>query len=339
MNEPGFFDINNRLEKLDKHNNPLPRINAMIEWESFRRIIEKSIKREAKGPGGRPRYDAILMFKILILQRLYNISDQQMEYQITDRLSFSRFLGLKMEDTVPDQNTIWLFRENLTRNKVIERIFKKFDRVLEEKQMFVKEGSIIDAAIVEVPRQRNTPEENHTIKEGQVPEEWKENPDKLRQKDTCARWVKKGGENYYGYKNHIKAGQKSKLIRKYRVSDASVHDSQMAKELIDANDNNKLLYGDSAYSTDEIRDIMSKRGITDKINVKGCRYKKLTKLDREKNRKRSKIRCRIEHIFGFMTQSMKGIYIRSIGKVRAAGIIGLMNLTYNFQRYIQLVRA
>lgn len=338
-NEPGFFDVNNRFEKLDEHKDPLILMNTKIEWESFRGIIERSMKSEAKGPGGRPRYDTIIMFKILILQRLYNLSDKQMEFQILDRLTFNRFLGLKMEDGVPDQNTIWLFRENLTQNKIIEKLFKKFDRMLEEKNVFANEGSIIDATVVEVPRQRNTLEENQKIKKGEVPEKWEENPNKLRQKDTSARWVKKGGENYYGYKDNIKAGQKSKIIRKYTVSDASVHDSRAAKELIDANDNNKRLYGDSAYSTEEIKEIMSKRGIIDKINVKGCRYKKLTKRDHEKNRRRSKIRCRIEHIFGFMTQSMKGIYIRSIGKVRAAGIIGLMNLTYNFQRYIQLVKA
>lgn len=339
INFPGFFDEEKRLEKLTKQKDPLIKLSEMIKWEEFRRILEKSLEKEAKGPGGRPRYDVIIMFKIMILQRLYNISDEQMEYQINDRLSFNRFLGLKLEDQVPDQNTIWLFRENLTEKGVIEKLFKKFDQMLDEYGMFVKEGAIIDATIVEVPRQRNTREENKEIKEGKMPEGWGDNPHKMRQKDRDARWVNKDGKNYYGYKNHIKAGSETKLIRKYRASDASVHDSQVGEELIDSSDKNKSLYGDSAYSNKKMREIMKRKGIKDKLNIKGSRYVKLTKRDREMNRRRSRIRSRIEHIFGHMTQSMKGLFMRCIGKARAAGIIGLMNLTYNIKRYIQLAKA
>ena len=147
---PGFFDEDNRLEKLSKQKYPLLKLKGMIEWEEFRKLIEKSMEKEAKGPGGRPRYDAILMFKILILQRLYNISDEQMEYQINDRLSFNRFRGLELEDRVSNQNTIWLFRENLTKNGVIGKLFRKFDKMLIGYCMFVKESAIVDATIVKV---------------------------------------------------------------------------------------------------------------------------------------------------------------------------------------------
>ena len=331
-----FFDEENRLEKLTKKKDPLLKLATMINWEQFRPIIRRAMKKETKGNGGRPAYDYIMMFKVLILQRLYNVSDEQMEFQINDRLTFMRFLGLSLGDTVPDQNTIWLFRENLINKGLIDKLFNKFDRYLEEEGILIKEGSIIDATIVEAPRQRNSREDNNQIKEGQIPEEWKNKPNMLRQKDTDARWMKKNGENYYGYKNHIKICRKSKLIRKYKVTDASVHDSQAVEDLIDKSDSHHEIYADSAYSGEPVKKIIKKKKVRDRIHEKGYSHKPLTEKQLESNHKKSKVRARVEHVFAYMTNSMGGIYLRTIGKKRANGVIGLMNLTYNMSRYIQL---
>jgi len=138
----------------------------MINWEMFRSTLEKAMRKEPKGAGGRPPYDYVLMFKVLILQRLYNVSDEQMEFQINDRLSFMRFLGVGLSHKVPDQNTIWLFRENLIKCGVIEQLFKRFDKQMSEEGFLIKEGSIIDATIVEAPKQRNNRDENQQIKQG-----------------------------------------------------------------------------------------------------------------------------------------------------------------------------
>ena len=332
----GLFDEEHRLEKLTKKKDPLIRLKEEIDWKIFRHILDKVFAKEPKGKGGRPPFDYILMFKILILQRCYNISDEQMEYQINDRLSFMRFLDLGLSDTVPDQNTIWLFRENLIKANVVERLFKTFETQMEKEGMILKEGSIVDATIVGVPRQRNSKEENQQIKEGKIPEQWKEKPAKLRQKDIDGRWMKKDGENHYGYKNHIKVCRKTKMITKYKVTDASVHDSQAIEELLDKSDRNHELYADSAYSGDPIKEILNKKKIRNRIHEKGYRKKLLTEKQKEMNRKKSKIRARVEHVFGYMTNSMKGIYIRTIGKVRARATIGLMNLTYNISRYLQI---
>jgi transposase, IS5 family len=334
--QPGFFDEENRLAKLTKKKDPLVRLSSMIKWENFRQTLDRAMKKETRGNGGRPPYDYIMMFKILILQRLYNISDEQMEFQINDRLTFMRFLGLRLGDNIPDQNTIWLFRENLINKRAIEKLFNRFEVMLEKEGFLLKEGSIIDATIVEAPKQRNSRDENDQIKQGEIPEDWENKPNMLRQKDTDARWLIKNGEKYYGYKNHVKVCRKSKLISGYIVTDASVHDSQAVEDLLDKSDSHHELFADSAYSGEQIARLLEKKKIRNRIHEKGYSNTPLTEAQFKSNRKKSKIRARIEHVFGYMTNSMRGIYIRTIGKKRANGVIGLMNITYNMSRYLQL---
>jgi transposase len=166
MKQHGFFDEHERLKELSKLGDPLERLNTYIDWEQFRGILNRASRKEPKGPGGRPPFDYVMMFKILLPQRLYNISDAQAEYQIKDRLSFTRFLGLALCDTVPDEKTLWEYREHLVQAKVMDTIFYQFTRQLEEKKVITYSGSIIDATFVDVPRQRNSRGENKTIKEG-----------------------------------------------------------------------------------------------------------------------------------------------------------------------------
>lgn len=181
---------------------------------------------------GRPAYDVVLMFKILVLQRLYDLSDAQMEYQVKDRLTFMRFLGFDFLTDVPDEKTIWNFREKLKQKGLARKLFQRFNRLLEEHGYISKPGKIIDASIVEVPQQRNTREENAQIREGEVPAQWGKNPNMLAQKDTDARWLKRNGETYYGYKNHVRIDSKTKLVEEYAVTPANIHDSQAARDLL-----------------------------------------------------------------------------------------------------------
>jgi transposase len=157
---------------LSKLGDPLERLNTFIDWEQFRGLLTEALQKEPKGPGGRPPFDYIMMFKILVLQRLYNISDAQAEYQIKNRLGFMRFLGLALCDTIPDEKTIWEYREQLVEAKILDTLFYGFIWRLEEKKVISYGGSIVDATFVDVPQQRNSREENETIKEGGVHEEW-----------------------------------------------------------------------------------------------------------------------------------------------------------------------
>lgn len=338
-NPRGLFDESFRQEKLDKQGDPLIKMKRMIDWENFRPIIETSLKEEPKAPGGRPPYDSILKFKMLILQRLYNISDEQLEYQVNDRLSFMRFLDLTIADDVPDCNTIRYFRDKLISKGVIEKVFEAFDDMLRTKGYIAQEGSIIDASFVEVPKQRNTRDENKQIKEGKTPEGWDDpkNENKIPHKDIDARWTKKNNQSYYGYKDHVKIDSKSKLITKYNVTDASVHDSQTLNDLLDEKDKGKTVHADSAYTGQE--DIIKEKEVISEICEKGYRHKKLTEEQIGSNRVKSKIRSRVEHVFGFIENSMNGSYIRTIGMKRACGVIGLMNLTYNLCRFMYLHQA
>jgi IS5 family transposase len=337
-NQRGIFEERERLEKLTKQNDPLVKLNCLINWEQFRSIITKALKKEAQGPGGRPPYDPIMMFKILILQRFYNLSDDQTEFQILDRFSFMRFLGLTTNDRVPDSKTIWLFREQLVNQKVVDKLFKKFLISLEKNGLVIHEGKIIDASFVEVPKQRNSRDENRQIKEGQTPEKWEENPSKLAQKDIDARWTKKNNTSFYGYKDHIKIDGKSKLIESYTVTSASVHDSQELNKLLEKSDKGQEVYADSAYKGEEQNQILKKRKVIDQVHEKGYKNNPLNKRQIKRNKKKSTIRARVEHVFGFMENSMNKLFIRTIGKKRAEAVIGLINLTYNLFRATQLLK-
>jgi IS5 family transposase len=336
--ERGLFDEEYKLAKISKSGDPLEVLNHHIDYEQFRSILNQAFIKENRGTGGARPYDYVMMFKILILQRYYNISDGQTEYQINDRLSFMRFLGLTLSDQVPDEKTIWLFRDTLTKSGILEKLFDEFTEILAKKGLIVNAGTIVDASFVEVPRQRNSPKENEAIKNGDIPSGWKTKPHKLQQKDSDARWTKKGEQNYFGYKNHVKIDKKSKIIQKFIVTDASVHDSQEMEKLLTDEDEHHELYGDGAYSGDPIKQVLKRKFIRNRIHEKGYRGKSLTERQRAKNRNKSTVRARVEHVFGFMENSMHGMHIRCVGIVRATGIIGLMNLTYNMFRSIHLVK-
>ncbi len=338
MMQFGFFTEENRLEKLTKLGDSIEKLN-IVEWERFRPVLDNALKKERKNNSGRPPYDCLLLFKILILQRLFNLSDDQTEYQINDRMSFMRFLGLSLGDRVPDAKTIWLFRDTLTKAEIIDELFRLFNLQLEQQGIITHTGTIVDATFVDAPRQRNTREENKAIKNGEIPEDWKDktpkSAHKLAQKDTDARWTVKGGEKHYGYKDHAKVDADNKIITDYAVTDAAVHDSQKFIDFI--NETDRAVYADSAYSGSPIADALPQT-VENRIHEKGYREHPLTDEQKTNNRIKSKIRARIEHVFGFITGSMHGITLRCIGRARAEFNIGLTNLVYNLCRYSILKR-
>lgn len=333
----GLFDYEYQLELINKHQPPLQKLNAVINWEMFRAPIEEALAVEPKAPGGRPPFDRLMMFKILILQRYYNLSDEQTEFQIKDRLSFMQFLGLQIGDKVPDEKTVWFFKEQLKEKKLSKKLFELFTRTLISNGIVAKEGSIVDASFVNVPRQRNSREENETIKQGNTPESFELTPAKHSQKDCDARWMTKNKERHFGYKNHVNADAATKLITTFTTSTASLHDSQAIEELVDRSD--KRLYADSAYSGKTIEGYLRFKNVKSFVHEKGYRNRPLSLEQEERNTLKSKIRSKVEHVFGFMTNSMNnGLNLKAIGKKRIDSLIGLLNLTYNLFRYEQLVR-
>jgi IS5 family transposase len=306
MGQIGLFDVENKLAELSAMGDPLEKLDKAINWNRFKPLIDKAFRKERRSNAGRPPYEYILMFKILVLQSMYNLSDEQTQFQILDRHTFKRFLGLRDEMRIPDQKTIWLFRETLTQQGVIRKLFDMFDRYLINAGYAAKKGQIVDATFVETPRQRNTRD-----------------------------WTKKNNETHYGYKNHLNVDVKNKLIRDYEVTPADVHDSRPFSDLFDPDNTGKALWADSAYKSEEIDTTLKKRGIKNNINRKGYRNHPLSIFQQWMNKKRSSVRARIEHVNARL-DCLIGRWIRCIGRLRAAGRIGLTNLVYNMTRFAYL---
>ena len=290
MGQLGFFDADKRLAALSAKGDPLEAIDRLVPWESFRADIEAVVltpDEMRKSSAGRKPVDAIVLFRMLVLQALNNLSDEQVEYQVGDRLSFTRFLRLGIEDRIPDGTTLWLFREKLAKADLIEKLFDRFDQHLGAQGYIARGGQIVDATIVAVPRQRNTRKENEAIKRGQTPEDWEKKPAKNRQKDKDARWTKKHGKSFYGYKNHVNADAKHKLIRRYEVSDAAVHDSQKLDGLLNKANTSRDVFADSAYRSTETEATLKARGFKSRIHVRAARSHPLSKTEAEANGKRA----------------------------------------------------
>lgn len=325
----GLFSGVERREQHGRFRKPLDQLNKVINWDYFRDEIEQAAQYSKIG---RRAHDPVLMFKIIVLQRYYDLSEEQTEFQILDRLSFQQFLGLESGGKIPDKNAIWDFKERLG-PEGIRGLFEHFDAYLAEAGLKASGGRIIDASFVDVPRQRNSREENEMIKEGKVPPDW--SGKKTSHKDTDARWTRKNNERHFGYKNHVKVGAKTKLVERFEVTDAAVHDSQVFKPLLDK-DTDKEIYADSAYRSRESSETLEANDIANKIHLRAYRNRPLNKRQKNMNTARSRIRARVEHTFGFQTKVMRSDRIRTIGIDRAKVQIGLSNLVYNLFRFAQL---
>ena len=332
----GFFDVELRVQWLEAKGNPLSRLDAVIDWEGFRPLLAQALAKPAKGPGGRPANDPIKMFKLLVVQRYYNLSDEQTEYQVSDRLTFQKFVGWTVADKVPDANTLWDFREALVRVGVFEQLFEQFAQQLQAQGLLAQEGKLVDASLWTCRGNGTPARRTRRSRRARCPRRGPKQPAKQQQKDVDARWTKKNAEVHCGYKNHVKADAKSKLIERYAVNYASVHDSQKLAELVATTDG--TVYADSTYRSAEAEAMLAQKQVTSRIHERAYRNRPLSDEQKESNRQKSKLRERIEHVFGFMSQSMKGFYLRYIRRRRNAAAIGLINLIYNLARYEQIVR-
>jgi IS5 family transposase len=347
MVQPGLFDMKDRYESLSKFGDPLEKLKEVVDFEIFRRDLEEGLGFSDRSSGGRPPYDAILIFKILVLQTLYSLSDDQTEYQIKDRLSFMRFLDLELCQNVPDAKTVWLYRERLSQKGLIEKLFSSFDQALKVRGYLAMNGQIVDASIISAPRQRMTKEEKETIKKGGIPEEWQANPAKLAQKDRDARWVVKYKKAkaketdklvdlatpYFGYKNHISMDNRYGFVRKFQTTDASQYDGKVLSQLLDKENTSSDVWGDTAYRSEENETLLYNNGFVSKLHRKKPKGKSMPLNTLRANGKKSKVRSRIEHVFAVQKEHM-GIFIRTIGIKRANVKIALANIVYNMKRLI-----
>jgi IS5 family transposase len=348
----GFFDVEERLAGLSKKGDDLERLAAVVNFELFRPELERAVPRADRSKGGRPPFDHVVMFKVLILQTQNNLSDERTEFYLRDRLTWMRFLGLGLGDPVPDANTIWTFREALTRAGAVETLFTRFDQQLRAQGYLAMSGQLVDASLVAAPKQRNTHAEKQAIKEGRVPEDWQDQPAKLRQKDRDARWTVKttkakpraGGMPRvdlaipaFGYQNHLSADRRHRLIRRWLVSDAAAHAGARLADLLDPDNTAGGVWADTGYRSKKNEDLLRQRMLVSHIHRKKPAGRPMPERTARANARKSAVRAHIEHVFAEQKARM-GLFVRTIGLARATTKIGLANLVHNMRRLLWLHR-
>lgn len=332
---PGLFDEQQLIARVKAMNSTLTRLKTCIDWEAFRPSLDGIFPVSDPSKGGQPAYDRVMMFKVLVIKKLYGLSHDQTEFQILDRFSFREFLGLELQHKVPDAKTIWLFEDNLQEGRALEALFENFTGRLRDAQLIVNEGKIMDASIVHAPVQHIRSKENDQLDKGRKPRGW--NKHKVRQKDTEATWTKKHDKSYFGYKNHTKVDTGSKLIETYVATTASEADGNMAAALLSQSDRGQRMDADKGYDWKEVRDELAKLEMEDQIMEKARRGKPLGRTQKRANKARSRIRARVEHVYGHITKRFNGHHLRSIGLSRAKHQIGLTNLVHNMLRSLFLI--
>ena len=348
----GFFDLEERLALLSAKGDGLERLSAVVDFELFRPELEHAVPRADRSQGGRPPFDHVLMFKVLILQTQNSLSDERTEFYLRDRLTWMRFLGLRLGDPVPDANTIWTFREALTKARAILRLFELFDQQLRAAGYLAMSGQLVDASIVAAPKQRTTKAEKQAIKEGRIPDGWQDRPAKLRQKDRDARWTVKYTKAkpredgrpqvdlaipQFGYQNHLSADRCHRLIRRWQVTDAVAHAGSRLGELLDSNNTASDVRADSAYRSRKNEELLEGRGLVSRIHRKKPADRPMPSHTARANAKKSAVRAHVEHIFAEQKARM-GLFVRTIGLARATTKIGLANLVHNMRRLLWLER-
>jgi IS5 family transposase len=266
-----------------------------------------------------------------------------------------RFLGLGLADTVPDANTIWTFREALTRARIegkpaIAMLFKAYETALTKAGFLAMGGQIIDASIVAAPKQRNTDGEKREIKAGRIPEAWQDKPAKLAQKDRDARWTMKWSKAKpaddgsprvdlaipaFGYKNHIGIDRRHGLIRTWVATDAARHDGAQLPKLISKANTGSEVFADTAYRSKANEKHLIESRLVSRIHRKKPKGRPMPERIARANGAKSKVRAAVEHVFARQKGSM-GLFVRTIGIARATVKIGLANIAYNMKRAVWL---
>jgi len=276
----------------------LDKVDRIVDWDKVYSLV-KEIDYTNKVIGGRPPKAILLKIKMLFLQHLHNLSDPELEDQVNDRLSFQKFAGIDYTTSVPDYSTIWRFKERLIHHNLTDKLFELINRFIEAEGLFVKKGTLVDATIIESsnkPLSHKKREELEKTPSSQI--------------DTDAHSTAKRKKHYFGYKGHIGTDMESNLIRKKSFTSAQPHDSKILDQLLSGDE--QAVFGDSAYSKKEDKQKARKQGVYYGILDKGTRKRKLSSKQKKNNKKKSKIRTKVEHPFAFIKERLN--YKKTVAK-------------------------
>lgn len=331
-----LFASDERERKLDRIGDPLAALDASVDFAAISREVEAALPVVDYAQGGRPPFSVLLMVKLLVIKQLYNLSDDQVEYQALDRVTFQRFLGLKSSSRIPDSKTFWAFQQTLMKAGAAAVITQAVQRQLAAAGYIARNGQLIDASIVRAPIQHFTSADKEILARGEVPPDW--SAAKRAQKDLDARWTKKHGKSYHGYKAHVSADVRHKLARKSVVTDAAVHDTNHFEDLLDETNTSREVSADKGYVDAARETRLEKAGWRVQVQRKAKAKKPLGKRQQGRNRTIAKVRARVEHVFAGLHQ-MGGMLIRTIGMARADFQITMKLAVYNLKRFVSMRKS
>lgn len=328
-----MFAGDERERKLDRIGDPLALLSARVDFAAITRRVKALLPVVDYAKGGRPPFPVLLMVKLLVLKQLYNLSDDQVEYQALDRVTFQRFLGLASSSRIPDAKTFWTFQQVLMKAGAAPVIAEAVQQQLAGAGYIARNGQLIDATIVRAPVQHFTKAEKAILDRGEIPDDW--SPAKRAQKDLDARWTKKHGKSHFGYKAHVSADVRYKLARKHAVTDASVHDTHHFEDLLDPTNTSREVSADKGYVDGEREARLTAAGWRVKVQRKAKPGRPLGERQKARNTRIAKVRARVEHVFAGL-YPMGGQIVRTIGQARAEFQIVTKLAVYNMKRLTSL---
>jgi IS5 family transposase len=283
---------------------------AMVDWKPFERKLTLFLVTNGIG---RPAYAPLSMFKILLLQQLYDLSDPEMEHQLYDRLSFRKFCGFALADTLPDETTICRFRQSLKGKS--DTLFNLFLDQIEGKGLLIRKGTLVDATVIKANCKPPSGGEQSEV-------------------DGEAGWTKKQGTYTYGYKAHVGVDQGSGVIVKQKLTSASFHDSQVIHHVVSGEE--EAVYADKAYDSRAIRATLTKAGIKPRILWRKLKRKKLSPIKTKLNKVYGAIRCHVERVFAHFKDQHGYRRARYRGWDNNQLHLDLLSLAYNMKRVVSL---
>ncbi len=320
-------------------------INSIINWEKIDQFIKRYYNK-GFSVTGRPSYSGLLLFKITLLQTWYNLSDYEVEDQVNDRISFSKFLGLSLEDNCPDHSVISRFRTEMTKRKAYDKLLKEINKQLVTHGILVKQGILLDASVIDTSRKPKGKTEYEVVidreeetQETQPKEDIRdENKSKLVKKekpgvDKEAKWVKKVGKLHYGYKQHTATNEEG-LVLAIVTTSANESDIKNLEDVLEKIDtkNYKSIKADKGYKSEKNDKVVKTKKLKNQILHKATKNRKLTNREIEFNKLISKTRYKIERTFGTIKKQFGGTIARYIGLEKMHTQHLMQAIAYNLYR-------
>jgi transposase, IS5 family len=297
-----------------RRNGRLEAFAAALDWSSFERLL-----RSLRSDRGAPGYSPLTMFKVLLLQRMYNLSDPLMEERLGDTVSWLAFVGLGLEDDTPDHSTISRFRSALADNGLLDALFDELQRQLDAKGLILRQGTLIDASLI--PSAAAPPPRG--------------SGGKLSHVDPDASWGSYGGRGVFGYKMHVAVDRGTLLIRRVLLSGANRHDVQLAPDLVIGDED--AVFADKAYDNAAMRELLGASHIENRIMRRPNKHHPvLPRRERERNAAIASIRRSVESIFAWIKRAYAHARLRYFTAVRNRAQILLLSFIINTRRSIAL---